>query len=137
MESFSHTKIGQIGEAIAFKYLKAKGYKILDKNFSVISRLTKKKTGEIDLIAKKQGIYIFIEVKAKLRGRGAGIPLEARINQAKKKRLIKTAEIWLIQNKLSLTTPRQIDIIIIAIDLSRKKAGIKHYKNAIEEIKTK
>lgn len=134
MEHFSHTKIGQIGESIALKFLKAKKYKILDKNFYVISRLTKKKIGEIDLIAKKDGVYIFIEVKAKTGNRGTSIPLEAKINQAKKKRLIKIAEIWLNKNKLALTTPRQIDIIVITIDLSRQKAKVKHYKNAIEEI---
>lgn len=48
MEHFisEHIEIGKFGEAIACKYLKSKGYKIIERNF-------RKKWGEIDIICKK------------------------------------------------------------------------------------
>jgi hypothetical protein len=48
--------------------------------------------------------------------------------------MIITSEAWLNKQKIALTTPWQIDIITIVIDLDTKKAKLKHYKNAIEGI---
>ena len=49
-------KFGDVGELIAEKYLKERGYEIMDRNF-------RKTYGEIDLIAKKNGVLVFVEVK--------------------------------------------------------------------------
>jgi len=54
-------KIGKLGEDIGVKYLKNKGYKILDRNFE--KRVVSMKFGEIDIIAKKDKTIIFCEVK--------------------------------------------------------------------------
>ncbi len=48
--------IGDFGESIAEKFLQEKWYSICDKNFRVYG-------GEIDIIAKKDEIFYFIEVK--------------------------------------------------------------------------
>ena len=132
MIDYSTTNLGKLGETIAEKYLLSKKYRIIDKNYSLVSNRTHKKIGEIDLIAKKGSVYIFIEVKARGK-RKEGIPLESKINFKKKKRLIIMSESWLTKHKLSLTTARQLDIIIIVIDLINKKAFVKHYENAINE----
>lgn len=137
MSQNSTTKIGQIGEMVALKYLQKNHYKILDRNFYIASRLTNKKIGEIDIIARYKKIYVFIEVKSKTKIGRPLVPLEAKINSPKKKRLIRVAENWLKKHKLPLTTPRQIDIIIITLDLNQKKAYLKHYKNAIEDFNFK
>lgn len=52
----SHRSIGDVWEDIALQYLEKKGYTLLDRNFSVIG-------GEIDIIVKKDGIFVFVEVK--------------------------------------------------------------------------
>jgi putative endonuclease len=49
-------ELGNLGEKIAQDYLKKKKYRILAQNF-------KRKWGEIDIVAKKQGKIIFVEVK--------------------------------------------------------------------------
>jgi len=54
-------KIGDLGEGIACNYLKNKGFKIIDQNYW-------KPWGEIDIIAEKQGIVYFVEVKSVTRG---------------------------------------------------------------------
>jgi putative endonuclease len=46
-----HIEVGKIGEDIACKYLKSKGYKIIERNF-------RRKWGEIDIVCKKRsGIF--------------------------------------------------------------------------------
>lgn len=50
-------KIGKLGEDLANMFLVKHGYVILEENYT-------KKYGEIDLIAKKDGIIHFIEVKS-------------------------------------------------------------------------
>jgi putative endonuclease len=127
-------RLGQMGESIAQKYLESKKYKILDRNYFLKTK-TNRKLGEIDLIAKKGRVYIFIEVKTITKGEGRRFPAEAKINQVKIKKLIRVGESWLKNRKLSLTVRWQIDIITIEIDIVRKKALVRHYENAIEDIK--
>lgn len=50
--------IGNYGENLATDYLKSKDYKILNRNFIC-------KLGEIDIIASKNNIIVFIEVKSR------------------------------------------------------------------------
>ncbi len=51
-------EIGDIGENIAEKHLKRKGYKILSRNY-------KARGGEIDIIAYRFGVLIYVEVKSR------------------------------------------------------------------------
>ena len=57
-ENRAHRRVGQRGEALAFKHLKKKGYKILERNF-------KSPIGEIDIIAREGRTIVFVEVKAR------------------------------------------------------------------------
>ncbi len=137
-------QIGNLGEKIAEKYLKNKGYEILDKNYSFrISGNPQK--GEIDMVAKKSDIISFIEVKT-LRGRVALINPEEKVDFWKQRKLVKTAESWLMKKKIPLNSKWQIDVIAIKIDSntraiakgeeedlssSPKKVEIAHFENAI------
>ena len=51
-----HQKIGLLGEKSAEMFLVKHGFKIIDRNFST-------RFGEIDLIAIKENVYHFVEVK--------------------------------------------------------------------------
>ena len=48
---------GELGEKICSAYLSKKGFNILERNYT-------KKYGEIDIIAQKDGVIHFIEVKS-------------------------------------------------------------------------
>lgn len=85
MKEFNKIK-GDIGEIKACEYLKKHRYKILEKNY-------KNKVGEIDIIAMKKKILIFVEVKQR-QTLEFGRPSEA-VNEAKKHKIIKTAESFL------------------------------------------
>ena len=119
-------QLGKWGEEEATKYLQKKGYKILEKNF-------KRKWGELDIIAKKDNVIIFCEVKtiAKKNEDEPFFP-EDEINEKKEKQLRKMAQIYLSSKKINPETPCQIDII--AIEAIDGKPNIRHHKNAIEDI---
>lgn len=57
-------KAGRRAELLAAIYLQLKGYRILERRF-------KTQGGEIDLIAKKGGVLVIVEVKQRLTREGA------------------------------------------------------------------
>ncbi len=53
-----HLELGKNGEEIAIKFLTKKGYEILESNWRY-------RRSEIDIIIKKDGVLIFVEVKTR------------------------------------------------------------------------
>ena len=95
-------EIGERAEEVATKYLQRLGFEIVDRNFH--SRF-----GEIDIIAKKDGVLHFVEVKASLSKN----PLE-NITMQKMQKLQKTIRYFLYFKKVDL--PYQIDALILQKD---------------------
>jgi putative endonuclease len=120
-------EVGKIGEEIAAEFLRKKGYKILDRNykFQIPGDLQR---GEIDIIAKKRDTICFVEVKT-LKDSKIEIFPEDKINFSKKRKLIATAESWLIKNKIPLDSKWQIDVI--SVEIKNGKTKISHFENAI------
>ncbi len=112
---------GQWAENYATQYLESKGYLILDKNY-------RQKWGEIDIIAKKEGILIFTEVKAN-KSEVAGFAPEDRVNPEKLRRLNRAIQTYLASKKYGPEQEWQIDIISLTLDRDRGVAKIKHFKN--------
>jgi len=77
---------GKSGEDYAAKTLLENGYIIRKRNFS-------SRSGEIDIIAEKDGIIAFVEVKT--RRRGSMVTGAEAVTPAKIKRIILTAEYYL------------------------------------------
>lgn len=124
-------KIGILGEKIAQNYLKKKSYQILDKNYSS-KFISGPQRGEIDIVAKKLDIISFVEVKTLIedsREPFSAISPEEKFNLAKKRKIIKMAESWLIEKKIPLDSKWQIDVISIKINSEDKKAKILHFSN--------
>lgn len=114
---------GKLGENAAVEYLKKKRYKILARNW-------RNKWGEIDIVTKHKKRTVFVEVKA-LQNAQNFLP-EDQIDEKKKAQLVKMAQIYLLQNKLPLETPHQIDII--AIGLTDGEPKIRHLENVLEDV---
>ena len=123
-------RLGNFGEKVACCYLESKGYKILDRNYSR-KWIQGPQKGEIDIVAKKDKIISFIEVKTITSAQGGGYLPEDKVNFQKQKQLIKIAQDWLSGKKISLESKWQIDVISIKVDFNTKKAKIRHFKNAI------
>lgn len=124
-------QIGILGEKITITYFKKKGYQILDKNYSP-HFISGPKRGEIDIIAKNKDSISFIEVKTLTQDHREVFSViggEEKVNFKKRKKIIKMAETWLRENRIPLNSKWQIDVISVIIDLSNKKAKIRHFKN--------
>ena len=110
-------KLGRQGEESAVNYLQKQGYEILQRNF-------KCKQGEIDIIAKDQKEYVFIEVKTR-KSLQYGTPKEA-VTQNKKKHIWETSKYYIYRNKLE---NRYIRFDVIEIYSKEEKFYINHIKN--------
>ncbi len=110
-------EVGRRGEEMAEEYLRDKGYKIIDRNNST-------KWGELDLIATKNHILIFVEVKLK-QTEDFGTP-EEMIGTRKLSQVKRTSEMYLLNNPdiAKQFDKYQIDAVCI-VDNDR----ITHYEN--------
>ncbi|MFC1644819.1 YraN family protein [Patescibacteria group bacterium] len=117
--------VGKLGEKIAAKYLKKKGYKILELNFyNKIGR----RLGEIDIIAKKEKKIIFVEVKTReLRG-GVDVLPEESISRLKLRKLNKIALFYLSKKDLE-NAEYQFDAIAIWIEKENRNAKVRHLES--------
>lgn len=126
----NNQETGKMGEKIAVKYLRKKGYRILDRNFEF--RVAGRKKGELDIVVKKRGVVSFVEVKT-LDNREETFAPEDKIDFKKKKSIIKTAEFWLLKNKIPLQSKYQIDIVSVKLDFQTRKAKVSHFFDAFGE----
>ena len=92
---------GDLAEASAISYLEENDYTIIEKNFYA------KKLGEIDIIAKKDLIYHFIEVKS-----GDSFDAVYNITKSKLFKLYRSVEYYIQTKKLNVAYC--IDAIIIS-----------------------
>jgi len=123
-------KIGNLGEKIAENYLKKKGYKILEKNYEFRTFEGPQK-GEIDIIAKRKDTITFFEIKTLKQSQTENFLPEDKVDFFKQRKIIKSAESWLIKNKISFNSKWQIDVIGIIVDPREKKAKIRHFQNVV------
>ena len=112
-------KKGDWGEEKAVELLKDKGYQIVARKF-------RSKTGEIDVIARKDNVVAFVEVKTRKRV-DYGMPCEA-VNPAKQRRLKMTAEYYRMVNGWTKGLQPRMDIIeVLCLDRGN---FIRHLENA-------
>jgi len=121
-------KLGQFGENIACDYLRKKGYGILGRNY--IKTWDDKTKGEIDIVAKKDKIISFIEVKT--QEVGWNFYPEDKVDYKKKKKLVKLSQSWLMENRIPLDSLWQIDVVGVLLNRETKKVKISHFKNVVE-----
>ncbi len=79
-------ELGKFGEDFACAYLQRQGYDILYRNFRC-------RMGEIDIIAVKDNVLSFIEVKTRCSTK-YGRPASA-VNLAKQKKIYRCAELYM------------------------------------------
>jgi putative endonuclease len=111
---------GKIGEKIASKYLQKQGYEIICMNYYT-------KRGEIDIIAKKQNILSFVEVKTRSNF-NYGTPREA-VNFLKIKHIKTAARIFLLLNKNFINY--EINFDVIEVIFRNGKYEVNHIKHII------
>ena len=115
------SELGFFAEHYAAEYLKSKHYVILGHNY-------RKPWGEIDVIAEKEGIIVFVEVKASKKDI-AGFEPELRVNAAKRHRMARIARTYLSDHQYPDDQPWQMDVISVSFVKERGVAKVRHYKN--------
>lgn len=98
--------LGKKAEDYAISLLKKTSYKVLDRNFH--SRF-----GEIDIIAIKDGVLIFVEVKARWSAK-FGTPEEA-VTPGKIQKIVKTAQYYYMTHK-NLPEKQRIEVVALEIN---------------------
>ena len=145
MNNKHNQNIGKIEEDTACKFLMKHGYQILTRNYW-------KKWGEIDIVAKKDEITYFVEVKTVSRDLTFGLNggfvscetekcvnhetpdnyrPEDNIHPWKLKRLSRVIQTYLIENDTGEDNEWQFDAITVFLDIKNKTAKVDHIKDII------
>lgn len=117
-------KIGSFGEKMAGMFLVKHGFSILEKNYS-------KKWGEIDIVAEKNNILHFVEVKSIVSCGTTRYAPEENVHTWKLKRLARVIQTYFLEKKVSPETEWQIDVIAVFFNAKSKKASFRFTENII------
>ncbi len=118
----SRRRLGRKGEDIARRKLESDGYSVLHANYRV-GRL------EIDLVAEKDGVLVFVEVRTR-KGRGFGPPEES-ITPAKQAHLVDAAQAYLLANGAT-TRDWRIDVVVLNLGSNGRVLRLDVIENAVE-----
>ena len=116
--SAARQAFGELGERIAERWLRRRGWRVMQRRFRSGHR-------DIDLVVERDGLVAFVEVKAR-RGDRFGDPVEA-VNWRKQKELGRSARVWIDRHGRSLEAYR-FDVIGVLVAGSRVR--IRHVENA-------
>ena len=113
---------GRNGEDRAVSYLSSLGYGILDRNFRM------GRSGEIDVVAEKDDVLVFVEVKALPHGNAEMLAHE--LNYKKQQKIIKTAKFYIEKHRQYKCKAIRFDVL--AIDVPGLEP-VHHIVNAFSE----
>lgn len=112
-----HNELGKQGEAEASRYLREQGYDIIARNYRY-------QHAEIDLIAKKGKLLVFVEVKTRTN-LSFGNP-EEFVSYTKSKLVMKAAEHYIF----STDWLHDIRFDIVAVTITGNELRVKHIEDA-------
>ena len=117
------SELGKTGEDQAVRFLKAKGYVILRRNY-------RQQWGEIDLIARSpEGTLVFVEVKTMRKAGEDSLVPEDQVTSGKLRKLRRVCETFLSQNESMIDKSKGWRIDLVALTLNEEDFIIKHYEN--------
>ena len=114
--------LGNRGEWLAAQRLESLGYHLHERNWRC-------PVGELDIVAEKDGVLIFVEVRTR-HGDKFGTPEES-INKRKQAKLLETSQTYLEEHHEEECNWR-IDVVAIEIGKRNEVVRIDVIENAIE-----
>ena len=120
--------VGDLGETICSRFLERHGYTILARNY-------RKKWGELDIVAFKDGIVHFCEVKSTTLSHGNGfrdrhVP-EENVHRSKLAALRRTAQTFLLEMGKGTEAPFCFHVFSVSIDVKRRVSRVRWIKNVV------
>lgn len=116
--STARQAFGELGERIAERWLRRRGWRVLQRRFRNGHR-------DIDLVVERDGTVAFVEVKAR-KGAEFGGPVQA-VNYRKRKQLERSAMVWIDRHGRSMESYR-FDVVGVLVDGAAVR--ICHVENA-------
>ena len=116
-----HNVTGNIGEQLAREYLEKKGFAIMETNW-------RKGKYEVDIIAYKDGLIVFAEVKTRSR-QDYGEP-EEFVTIDKQKAYVRLADKYVVAHNRE----EEVRFDIIAVEIEGLDYHITHLENAFSAI---
>jgi putative endonuclease len=96
-------RTGLSAESRAAAMLIAKGYRIVARRF-------RSPVGEIDIVARRRGVLVFVEVKAR-----AGFDEAAEsIGERQRRRIVEAAQFWLASHPEDANGDIRFDVMLVA-----------------------
>lgn len=114
---------GDWGEALVAEYLRERGYALLASQFRC-------RMGEVDLIAKKNGVLCFVEVKTRTDTEH-GLPREF-VGPKKQQRLRRAAAEYLMRYELDCPVRFDVAEVYAADSYDKNAAKIEYLQAAFE-----
>ncbi|MEK7208652.1 MAG: YraN family protein [Patescibacteria group bacterium] len=120
---------GKKGEDLASLFLEKQGFEIIDRNYW-------QKWGEIDIVANRDAIIHFVEVKTvsrdKLLGEGSDdYEPEDNLHLWKRQRLSRVIQTYLLSKKIDDSMEWQIDIVSVYLDKNGNQLKIDYLPDII------
>ncbi len=119
---FPSRPLGRRGEAVAARFLRRRGYKI-------VARGERGDLGELDLVAVDGRTVVFVEVKTRQTDQ-MGHPGEA-VDQRKQARLTRLALAYLKRHRL-LEYPARFDVVAVTWPEDRRRPRVEHFPSAFD-----
>ena len=114
-------RLGQLGERLAADRLAALGYEIVERNYRC-------RAGEIDLVTRQAGRWVFVEVRTR-RGDRFGTPEES-ITARKRAHIIASAQHYL-QAHAASDADWRVDAVAVVLAPSGRLQRIDVIENAV------
>lgn len=97
------SELGKKGELLVAHYLQKQGYTVLQTNYSI-------RGGEIDIIAQRQEVLAFIEVKMRSQ---LYFNTSEVVNRSKQNKIIHTARHYIAQSNVQQDRVYRFDIALV------------------------
>ncbi len=109
--------LGNLGESLIANWLCKKGFTVLEKNFST-------RIGEIDIIAEKHDLIVFVEVKTR---KNPSFHFSTVVIPSKQRKIITTAKFFLAKNEI---IDRACRFDIATVTLNGSEHNIEYLEDA-------
>lgn len=92
-------------EQLALTWLQRRGLRLVQRNYRCA-------VGEIDLVMREHEVLVFVEVR--FRGQGSHVPACETVDNRKQRKLVRTAQHFLLYNRQLSQLPCRFDVLGIS-----------------------
>ena len=100
---------GRRAEELAAQFMRAQGFEVVLRNY-------RRRLGELDLVARRDGVLVIAEVRTRAQARFGGAA--ASVDRRKQRRIVRAAAQLLQQRRDLADSPVRFDVIVVSDPLA-------------------